>query len=49
MLRAGIPPRVVAARLGHDPAVLMRTYAWVMDGDDRAASDALGAARRSLG
>jgi integrase len=37
MLNAGVPPKVVARRLGHDVAVLLRIYASVMtDADERA-------------
>jgi len=45
MLRAGVPVKVVAQRLGHaDVAVTMRVYQHVTAQDDRAAADALGRA-----
>jgi integrase len=47
MLRAGVPVKVVAQRLGHaDVAVTMRVYQHVTAQDDQAAADALG---RALG
>jgi len=33
----------VAARLGHDPAVLVSLYAHVLPGSDRDAADRVGA------
>ena len=47
LLRAGVPVKVVAQRLGHaDVAVTMRVYQHVTAQDDQAAADALG---RALG
>lgn len=45
LLRAGVPVKVVAQRLGHaDVAVTMRVYQHVTAQDDQAAADALGKA-----
>lgn len=44
LLEAGQPPHVVARILGHDPAVLMRTYAHVGDASAAGAVAALGQA-----
>ncbi|QPE03449.1 site-specific integrase [Microbacterium schleiferi] len=44
MLEAGQPPHVVARILGHDPAVLMRTYPHVGDASAAGAVAALGQA-----
>ncbi len=47
LLRAGVPVKVVAQRLGHaDVAVTMRVYQHVTAQDDQAAADAAG---RALG
>ena len=47
LLRAGVPVKVVAQRLGHaDVAVTMRVYQHVTAQDDRSAADATG---RALG
>jgi integrase len=43
-LRAGVDPKTVADRLGNDPATMIRNYAHVMDGADRAAADTWAAA-----
>lgn len=51
MLNAGVPPKVVAERLGHDPVVLLRIYASVMDGDEEQSNariDAWREEQRSL-
>jgi integrase len=42
LLSGGIPPHVVAKRLGHSPAVLMETYAHVLRADSREAALLLG-------
>jgi integrase len=45
LLRAGVPVKVVAQRLGHaDVAVTMRIYQHVTAQDDRSAADVLGRA-----
>jgi integrase len=43
-LRAGVPIHVLAARHGHDPAVMLRTYAHVTRDDDQDAADAIASA-----
>jgi integrase len=43
LLDAGVPVHVVAARCGHDPAVLLRTYAKRTKKADTNAADAIGA------
>lgn len=43
LLEAGQPPARVAARLGHDPAVLMRTYSHVLDHGAAQAAQAIDA------
>jgi integrase len=43
LLRRGMPIDMVARRLGHDPAVMMRAYAKVLPGDDAVTRDALAA------
>ena len=43
LLRRGMPLDVVARRLGHDPAVMMRAYAKELPGDDAVTRDALAA------
>lgn len=42
LLEAGQPVHRVAARLGHDPAVLMRTYAHVLDRTAGETADVIG-------
>ncbi len=44
LVLAGVPINVVAARLGHDPAILLRTYAHVLPQSGRDAADRIGAA-----
>lgn len=44
LLESGVQPHVVARVLGHDPAVLMRTYAHVSDTSAASAMASLGAA-----
>jgi integrase len=43
LLRKGVPIDVVARRLGHDPATLLRSYAKAVDSDDKLVRDALKA------
>jgi integrase len=43
LLDAGVPVHVVAARCGHDPAVLLRSYAKRTRGADESAAAAIGA------
>jgi integrase len=43
-LAAGIPPKALADVLGHDPAVLLRTYAGPIEGGRAAIASAIGAA-----
>jgi integrase len=43
LLNAGVPVHVVAARLGHDPAVLLRSYAKRTAGGDASAAAVIGA------
>jgi integrase len=45
-LSAGIPPTEVARSLGHDPAVLMRTYAGAIPGGRELVADAIERALR---
>lgn len=42
LLDAGVPVHVVAARCGHDPAVLLRSYAKRTKKADNNAADAIG-------
>lgn len=46
LLRRGMPIDVVARRLGHDPAVMMRAYAKALPNDDAVTRDALAAMSR---
>jgi integrase len=46
LLRRGIPIDVVARRLGHDPAVMMRAYAKALPSDDTIIRDALATISR---
>jgi integrase len=43
LLDAGVPVHVVAARCGHDPAVLLRSYAKRIRKADTSAADIIGA------
>jgi integrase len=43
LLRRGMPIDVVARRLGHDPAVMMRAYAKALPSDDTKVREALAA------
>jgi integrase len=50
LLDKGVPVHVVAARCGHDPAVLLRTYAKRTKKADTSAADVIGAlSKRVLG
>jgi integrase len=42
LLDAGVPVHVVAARCGHDPAVLLRTYAKRTHKADTSAAAVIG-------
>lgn len=43
LLQAGVPIKVVADRLGHEnPAVILKTYAHVLAGDQEKAASAMG-------
>jgi integrase len=44
LLLSGVPVHVVAGRLGHDPAVCLRTYAHFLPSSDAEAAAVLGAA-----
>ena len=46
LLRQKMPIDVVARRLGHDPAVMMRSYAKALSSDDEATRQALSAITR---
>lgn len=46
LLRRAMPIDVVARRLGHDPAVMMRAYAKALPSDDAITLDALAAISR---
>jgi len=43
-LASGVPLHVVAARLGHDPAILLKVYAHVLPASGRDAAARIGAA-----
>lgn len=45
-LASGIPPKALADVLGHDPAVLLRTYAGPIEGGRQAVAAAIGEALR---
>src|SRR5262249_22271105 len=45
-LQAGIPPHVVAARLGHDTITLMKSYAHALPNQQQDAAARLGALLR---
>jgi integrase len=47
LLDKGVPVHVVAARCGHDPAVLLRTYAKRTKKSDASAADVIGALSKS--
>jgi integrase len=44
LLSSGVDVKTAAGRLGHNPALLLRTYAHFVPSADRAAADRLGAA-----
>jgi integrase len=44
LLTSGVDVKTAAARLGHNPALLLRTYAHFVPSADREAADRLGAA-----
>ena len=48
LLDAGVPVHVVAARCGHDPAVLLRSYAKRTRKADRSAAGIIGALSRGV-
>jgi hypothetical protein len=48
LLDAGVPVHVVAARCGHDPAVLLRSYAKRTRKADRSAAGVIGALSRGV-
>jgi integrase len=48
LLDAGVPVHVVAARCGHDPAVLLRTYARRTKKADTSAAAVIGAMSKSV-
>jgi integrase len=48
LLDAGVPVNVVAARCGHDPAVLLRTYAKRTKKADTSAAAVIGALAKGV-
>lgn len=48
LLDAGVPVHVVAARCGHDPAVLLRSYAKRTKKSDASAAEVIGALSRGV-
>jgi integrase len=48
LLDAGVPVHVVAARCGHDPAVLLRSYAKRTRRSDANAAEVIGALSRGV-
>jgi integrase len=48
LLDAGVPVHVVAARCGHDPAVLLRSYAKRTRKADKTAADVIGSISRGV-
>jgi integrase len=48
LLDAGVPVHVVAARCGHDPAVLLRTYAKRTRKADTSAAVVIGALSKGM-
>jgi integrase len=44
LLTSGVDVKTAAARLGHNPALLLNTYAHFVPSADREAADRLGAA-----
>lgn len=49
LLTIGVDVKTAAVRLGHTPALLLRTYAYFVPSADRDAADRLGAALAFLG
>jgi integrase len=48
LLDKGVPVHVVAARCGHDPAELLRTYARRTNKADTAAASVIGTLTRGI-
>ena len=48
LLDAGVPVHVVAARCGHDPAVLLRVYAKRTRKADTSAAAIIGAMSKTM-
>lgn len=48
LLDAGVPVHVVAARCGHDPAILLRTYARRTKKADTSAAAIIGAMSKEM-
>jgi hypothetical protein len=48
LLDAGVPVHVVAARCGHDPAVLLRVYAKRTKKADTSAAGIIGAMSKAM-
>jgi hypothetical protein len=48
LLDAGVPVHVVAARCGHDPAVLLRSYAKHSKKADTSAAAVIGALSKGV-
>lgn len=48
LLDAGIPVHVVADRCGHDPAVLLRSYAKRTKKADKTAADIIGSLSKAI-
>ena len=48
LLDAGVPVHVVAARCGHDPAVLLRSYAKRTRKADTSAAAVIGALAKNV-
>lgn len=48
LLDAGVPVHVVAARCGHDPAVLLRSYAKRTRKADRSAAGVIGSISKGV-
>ena len=48
LLDAGIPVHVVADRCGHDPAVLLRSYAKRTKKADKSAADIIGSLSKAI-
>jgi hypothetical protein len=48
LLDAGVPVHVVAARCGHDPAILLRSYAKRTRKADTSAASVIGNISRTI-